>query len=110
MDMPEGYKHFSKTKPIKYDHMQPVIEWMKDKKEIYEPDTDSYKAKCFSIEEIKEGHYNLDLCKYPKYEEEILSPEETIAKYKKERAELDAKIDAVLKEIEEALGISVKDL
>lgn len=110
MDMPEGYKHFSKTKPIRFEHMQPVIDWMHNKKEIYEEETDSYKAKRFTIDEIKEGRYNLDLCKYPKVEEEILSPEETIANYKKERAELDAKIDQVLAEIEQALGISVKDL
>lgn len=110
MDMPEGYKHFSKTKPIKFEHMQTVIDWIHNKKEIYEEDSDSFKAKCYSIDEIRQGKYNLDYCKYPNVEEEILSPEETIANYKKQRAELDAKIDTVLRDIEDALGISVKDL
>ena len=27
MDMPEGYKNFSKTKPMKLDHFDKVIEW-----------------------------------------------------------------------------------
>lgn len=27
MDMPEGYKHFSKTKPMKLEHFAHVVEW-----------------------------------------------------------------------------------
>lgn len=27
LDMPEGYKHFSKTKPMKLEHFAPVMEW-----------------------------------------------------------------------------------
>ena len=27
IDMPEGYKHFSKTKPMKLEHFAPVIDW-----------------------------------------------------------------------------------
>ena len=27
LDMPEGYKHFSKNKPMKLEHFEPVIEW-----------------------------------------------------------------------------------
>lgn len=27
MDMPDGYKNFSKTKPILLDHFKPVVEW-----------------------------------------------------------------------------------
>ncbi len=32
--MPEGYKHFSKTKPMKVEHTLPIQEWWKDRKEI----------------------------------------------------------------------------
>lgn len=105
MDMPEGYKHFSKTKPIRYEHMQPVIDWMRDRKEIYEESTDSYKAKCYTIDEIKTGRYSLDLCKYVKEDEEILSPEETITRYRERRAELTQEIDSILDEIERIMGI-----
>ena len=27
LDMPEGYKHFSKTKPMKAEHFAPAVEW-----------------------------------------------------------------------------------
>lgn len=27
LDMPEGYKNFSKTKPMKLEHFAPVLEW-----------------------------------------------------------------------------------
>ena len=34
LDMPEGYKHFSKTKPMKLEHCKPIEEWWNDRKEI----------------------------------------------------------------------------
>ena len=34
MDMPEGYKNFSKTKPIQLEHFNPVVEWWNNREEI----------------------------------------------------------------------------
>lgn len=34
LDMPEGYKHFSKTKPMKLEHFNPAIEWWNNREEI----------------------------------------------------------------------------
>ena len=34
LDMPEGYKNFSKTKPMKREHLNPVDEWWNNRKEI----------------------------------------------------------------------------
>lgn len=34
LDMPEGYKHFSKTKPMKLEHCKPIEDWWGDRKEI----------------------------------------------------------------------------
>lgn len=34
MDMPDGYKNFSKTKPILLDHFKPVVEWWNNREEI----------------------------------------------------------------------------
>lgn len=51
MDMPEGYKNFSKTKPIRLEHFEPVIEWWNNRQAIEEDGFD--KAKCYTIEEIK---------------------------------------------------------
>lgn len=34
LDMPEGYKHFSKTKPMKAEHFAPAVEWWENRREI----------------------------------------------------------------------------
>lgn len=103
LDMPEGYKHFSKTKPIRLEHLQPAMDWWKDRREIFD-DSGRPKAKCFTREEIEGLGYNLDQCGVVQESEEILPPEELIAKFRKERAELDAKMDSVLDEIEKILA------
>lgn len=109
MDMPEGYKHFSKTKPILPEHMQVVKNWWENRVEIADSTEDpakaTYKAKCYPAEEIATSGYNLDLCKYPKEEEVILSPDELLKDYHERRTALDAKIDATLKSIQVMLGI-----
>ena len=105
MDMPEGYKHFSKTKPMKSEHFDNVRAWWENRTEIKDTDTDSYKSKCYSVEEIEEGNYNLDLCGYPHEEEEILPPKELIQQYQEKRASLNADIDRILAKISDILGI-----
>ena len=59
LDMPEGYKHFSKTKPMKLEHFATAVEWWENRQEIQEEGFD--KAKKYSIDEIKEKNYNIDL-------------------------------------------------
>ena len=101
LDMPEGIKHFSKTKPIQLKHFDPVVEWWNNRQPIQETGTD--KARKYTIDEIKAGNYNLDLCGYPHEDEEVLPPDELIAKYRQERAAMDKKVDAALAEIEKLL-------
>lgn len=106
LDMPEGYKHFSKTKPIQAPHFDPVREWWNNRQEI---DLDGNpKSKFYSVEELKQSNWNLDLCGYPHEEEEILPPAELIRSYRLEREELDFRIDAKLTEISHILGIDVE--
>ncbi len=103
LDMPEGYKHFSKTKPMKIEHFSPVIEWWNDRKPLSADGFD--KAKCFSYKELTEElGYNLDQCGYPHEEEEILEPLDLIQRYEEKRASLNAEIDRVLAEISAHLG------
>ncbi|MCR4752024.1 MAG: type I restriction-modification system subunit M [Eubacterium sp.] len=103
LDMPEGYKHFSKTKPMKLEHFAPVLEWWNDRVEINEDGFD--KAKKFTAKELSEDlGYNLDQCGYPHEEEEILAPMDLIQRYQEERASLNAEIDRVLAEITAKLG------
>lgn len=103
LDMPEGYKHFSKTKPMKLEHFQPVMDWWDNRQEINEDGFD--KAKKFTAQQLTEElGYNLDQCGYPHEEEEILAPMDLIQRYEEQRASLNAKIDRVLEEITALLG------
>ena len=108
LDMPEGYKHFSKTKPMQLSHFAPAEEWWNNRVEINEDGFD--KAKKYTIAEIVERKYNLDLCGYPHEEEEILPPDELIKQYRQKRAALNSEIDAILAKVEEMLGIKVEDI
>lgn len=105
MDIPEGYKHFSKTKPIRGEHFDRVREWWNNRKEIELPD--GPKSKLYSIEELVNTGFNFDLCGYPHEEETILPPDELICNYRAERARLDFEIDKKLAQICEILGIEV---
>lgn len=103
LDMPDGYKHFSKTKPMKLEHFDPVIQWWNDRQEISVDGFD--KAKKFTVNQLAEEFgYNLDQCGYPHEEEEILDPLDLIQKYEEKRASLNAEIDRVLAEITSILG------
>ena len=106
LDMPEGYKHFSKTKSMKLEHCNPIKEWWNDRKEIIIDDGNE-KSKYFSVEELITGDCNFDLCKFPKDEEEILPPAELLADYYKKRKALDHEIDKTLAEIQRILGIEL---
>lgn len=103
LDMPEGYKHFSKTKPMKLEHFAPVVEWWNNRQEITEDGFD--KAKQFTAQQLAgDLGYNLDQCGFPHEEEEILDPMDLIQRYQEERASLNAEIDRVLVEITAKLG------
>ena len=105
VDMPEGYKHFSKTKPMKVEHFDECVAWWNERKQIKDADTDTYKAKDYTVLELAERGYDLDLCGYPTVEEEVLSPEETIRIFHEKRDSLNARIDKRLAAIEALLGV-----
>ena len=63
------------------------------------------KARKYTIQEIIENDYDLDLCGFPHKEEEILPPRELIAHYQKEKARLNVQIDETLDEIKRILDI-----
>jgi type I restriction enzyme M protein len=98
MDMPEGYKAFSKTKSIKSDHFEPVRQWWNNRTEISDEDG-NYKSKKYAKAEIIAGNYNLDLCGFPHKVEEILPPDVLIKEYFEKKAKLDADIKNVLNQI-----------
>ena len=107
LDMPEGYKHFSKTKRILPEHFNPVREWWNNRREL----EDGAKSCFFTPQEmIEDLQCNFDQCKFPKEEEDILAPGDLITNYKLRRKELDIKIDRCLARIESMLGIKTEEL
>ena len=88
LDMPEGYKHFSKTKPMLREHLKPVDEWWNDRKAIKVDGFD--KARAYTPEELEE--------------EEVLPPKELIEKYQSERQDQEQIIDRTLSKILKMMG------
>ena len=105
LDMPEGYKHFSKTKPMQAVHCQPIKDWWHNRVEIVSEDGKDEKSRVFTAQELLAMDCNLDQCKFPKDEEEILPPAELLDNYYKRRAALEHEIDKTLSEIQQILGI-----
>ena len=106
LDMPEGYKNFSKTKPMQLEHFQPVFDWWNKREEITIDEFD--KSKKYSLQDIIDRNYNIDLCGFPHEEEEILAPKELIQQYQEKRSSLNADIDRVLEQITDILGIELE--
>ena len=109
MDMPDGYKAFSKTKPVELKHFQPVIDWWNNREEIKdikedESLTKTWKSKKFTVSEIGKLNYNLDQCGFPVKEEVILSPKETMDNFIEKREKLEKALDMKLQEIIKLIG------
>ncbi len=104
LDMPEGYKHFSKTKPMKVEHFSPVIEWWSNREVIQDAmdedsTTESWKAQYISSEEIRNNGYLLNYCGYPTEEIVVLSPQETIKTFIEKRNSINEQLDSKLSEL-----------
>ena len=57
--VPEGQKAYSMTKPIRFEHMQPCIDWWGDAKRKGREETPQ--AWKVTVEEVKARGYNLDI-------------------------------------------------
>ena len=101
MDMPEGYKHFSKTRPILNEHFKVVNEWWTNRQLL----DNGEKSRSLTPQELMDAGCNFDQCKFPKEEEVVMRPEALLKQYHEERTALEARIDAQLKQIEAILGI-----
>ena len=101
MDMPGGYKNFSKTKPILLEHFKPVEVWWNSREEM---EVDGFfKAKKFTKQELADRNYNIDLCVFPHKEEEILDPHDLIRQFKEKRAQYNQEMEDTLNKILELL-------
>ena len=108
LDMPDGYKHFSKTKPMQAEHAKPIADWWTNRKEIMDDQTNDEKSRCLTAQQLVAMDFNFDQCKFPKDAEEILPPKELLEDYYKKRAALDHEIDKTLAEIQKILGFKIE--
>lgn len=109
MDLPDGYKAFSKTKPVELKHFKEIEEWWGNRVEIKDVQeennaTQSWKARCYSFEELEKDNFDLAKCGFPEFEEIILKPEDTINQFIKKREELEKMLDTQLNNIKVILG------
>jgi type I restriction enzyme M protein len=94
--VPEGQKAYSMTKPIRFEHLKPCIEWW-DKRHENEV---TWKVE---IDEIKERNYNLDFKNPHTVEEEHGDPAELLARLEESEAETAKLRDRLKAILEEAL-------
>jgi type I restriction enzyme M protein len=85
---PAGAKSYSKTKPMKFEEFQTEIDWWGDEADGFASREETEQAWKVSIDNIKARNYNLDI-KNP-HQGELVNhdPDELLAKYKQQQAEI----------------------
>jgi type I restriction enzyme M protein len=94
--VPEGQKAYSMTKPIRFEHLKPCIEWWEKREE-------NEVAWKVGIEDIKARNYNLDFKNPHTVEDDHGDPAELLAKLEKSEAETAKLRDRLKAILEEAL-------
>ena len=94
---PEGYKSYSKTKPMRIEEFEPEKKWWKKRKE-------TELAWKVSINEIRERDFNLDIPNPNAPEDKHEDPDVLLARYEKEQAAA----AAIREEIRQALAAALE--
>uniref|UniRef100_UPI00261ACC8F N-6 DNA methylase n=1 Tax=uncultured Halomonas sp. TaxID=173971 RepID=UPI00261ACC8F len=106
---PEGYKSYSKTKPMRFAEFATEIDWWGEESDGFAAREETEQAWKVGIEEIKARHYNLDI-KNPHQGEQIShDPEELLAKYAQQQAEIQELRDQLKQILGDALSHSAQD-
>ena len=101
---PEGTKNYSKTKPMRFEEFQTEIDWWGTEADGFACRRETEHAWKVSIAEIQERHYNLDIKNPFQAEEEIHDPDELLARYEQQQAEIQALRDELKTILGEALA------
>lgn len=96
LPLPEGYKSFSKTKPMQSKHFEEVREWWNDREE-------TERAWQVKKEEIIESDYNLDMNNPNIKEEDNHDPKELLRKYNEVQNEIKGLQELLKKELKDVL-------
>lgn len=94
--LPEGYKKYTKTKPIRHEEFAVVKQWWANREE-------SEYAWKVSVEEIKDKNFNLDLKNPHKDEMVYESPEELLIKYHQSKEEVQKVRDKLKEQLKEVI-------
>lgn len=113
VDMPDGYKHFSKTKPMLPEHFNSVVAWWDNRIEIKDPITEghtieTWKSQCIAVETIIENGYSLSFCDYPPEEQVVLTPIEVVSSYLTKRKLLEKKLNSAIDALHNHLAIGTR--
>ena len=103
-DLKDGKKFSLTLNPMTREKFSDIDEWWDNRKEIKDEKIDeslseTWKSRNITLKEIIDNNYSLDYCGFPKKEEIILSPEETINNFIQTREKLEKVLDGKLKEI-----------
>lgn len=101
---PAGVKNYSKTKPMKFEEFEAEIAWWGDEADGFAARVENEQAWKVSIETIIERNFNLDI-KNPHVGEQIShDPDELLARYATEQAEIQTLRDQLKAILGEALS------
>jgi type I restriction enzyme M protein len=101
---PEGYKSYSKTKPIRYEEFEREIAWWGQEADGFADREESEYAWRVPVEDIQADSYNLDRKNPYAVDEEDHDPEELLARYQQQKAEIQGLRDQLKTILGEALG------
>ena len=90
---PDGYKSYSKTKPMKLEEFEPEREWWNNRKE-------NEQAWMVPIKDIIESNYNLDIKNPNTVEKTLRNPKDILTEYEKtnkEKEKTEQKIISILR-------------
>lgn len=95
--LPEGYKNYTKTKPIRNEEFELEKEWWNNRVES----ENTWKV---SVEEIKNRNYNLDIKNPNKVEEDLGDPIALLEKYNKAKDDVEEIQNKLIAELTKILG------
>lgn len=96
--LPQGYKNYTKTKPIKLEEFDLEKKWWNNREE------NEYAWKV-SVEDIKARNYNLDFKNPNKEEEDLGDPKMLLEKYHSAKVEVEKLQDALIEELRKILEV-----
>ena len=96
--LPQGYKNYTKTKPIKLEEFDLEKKWWNNREE------NEYAWK-ISVEEIKNRNYNLDFKNPNKEEEDLGDPKILLEKYHKAKDEVEKLQGTLIEELRKILEV-----